>query len=204
MNPNLNLNAVAEIAKALPGKWEAVAFPHEYEGRFHASLVRDDGLSLFVTEGGYGNEGRVIFRYDRPKSKKGETPLVYVNNANGIGSLKLDDPSIKASSDKTPAKLVNDIKNRLLAAAEIVHAEAIKRIAKNNAYYDNQDALTAAMELAFGRKIHGNIISIGGFSESSKGYGDVTVCSGKVDIKLSSLSADLAAKIAQLLSAESF
>jgi len=204
MNPNLNLNAVAEIAKALPGKWEAVAFPHEYEGRFHASLVRDDGLSLFVTEGGYGNEGRVIFRYDRPKSKKGETPLVYVNNANGIGSLKLDDPSIKASSDKTPAKLVNDIKNRLLAAAEIVHAEAIKRIAKNNAYYDNQDALTAAMELAFGRKIHGNIISIGGFSESSKGYGDVTVCSGKVDIKLNSLPADLAAKIAQLLSAESF
>jgi len=203
MNPNLNLNAVAEIAKALPGKWEAVAFPHQYEGRFHASLVREDGLSLFVTEGGYGNEGKVRFRYDRPKDKTGVVPAVYVTNTDGC-SYERKDPSIKASSDNAIGKLVNDIKNRLLAAAEIVHAEAIKRIAKNNAYYDSQDALTAAMELAFGRKIHGNIISIGGFSESSKGYGDVTVCSGKVDIKLNSLSADLAAKIAQLLSAESF
>ena len=161
------------------------------------------GLSLWFRVGGYGNEGKIVISYNRPRDRKGSYVDVYENHT------KIANPSIRVSASKTPEVVAKDIVRRVLDAAKHVHVLVTKQIKDTDNYYNKIRLL--ALDLA--DICHATVnnpdsdmptINLYESVEDCRevvrmGYGTITVSSNSADIKLTSVPAELAKKLTDVI-----
>lgn len=203
----MNIQTLTQIAIALSGQWTAemdkVDGPEYHSASSSGELIRADGLTIRVSSGGWAHKDKNHFAFSRPRNAKGEYPTLWEDRN------QLPDPSINTSDSKSPDKIAKDIVSRLLPDAEKVFALANERIASDNAYASNKLNALRAVCATLGKediptdhysKEPRYEVTIGGFDESSKGYGKVRVNSAEsIDIELSSVPPATAHKILTFL-----
>lgn len=166
----------------------------------NVNLIADDDLSLWVHEGGYGNEGRIRFSYDRPRHRNGDYVSVWEKHS------QVSDPGISVSVGREPSAVAKDILRRLVPEARRVHALVKAQIASYETHFDKVrklaiDAANVASaklpEFKDGQTPSFRLFE--GYGDYSFGYGTVKVNSETLDIDLHSLPASLGKEVLKLL-----
>jgi hypothetical protein len=149
------LDLLAEIAQHLPGRWELVPFPLDYN--WGGRLVNHEGQfegEIIVFSAGYVPLGKSCEKMEiwgeLPKNEKGESPYI------GYGK-KI--PSINVSTSKTGTQIAKDIERRFLPAYAELFEEAVKTVRSQDAYYSKRDAM--ALQIAQIVKVDEDRISDG-------------------------------------------
>jgi len=137
------------IAAALPGLllWTAKPNRQETEIKDDCCLVRSDGFSLWMRQGGYGNVGRIKIVYDRPRNRKGEWVEIW---ATAPATGKVEAPDITVAETREPEAIAKAIASRLLPEAEALHKLVLERIARDNDYETRRIAFRDSLSVAAG------------------------------------------------------
>ncbi len=168
------------------------------------SVARDDGLTFWIREGGYGNEGRIAISFSRPRGVKGE----YITLWEPKNSGKVSDPRITVANTKSDDQIAKDILRRLVADSEVVFKLAKDRIIAESNFYSGKEKTIRLMASLCGTEPERHYQSkeltfeidpfkgarVPSFKEH--GYGKIKVSSeDSVTIELTSVGVDTASEI---------
>lgn len=149
------LDLIGEVGQNLPGNWELVPFPADYN--WGGSLVNHEGQyqdATIVFSAGYVPHGgsceKMEIRGELPKNAKGESPYI------GYGKKM---PAINVSTSKTGLQIAKDIERRFLPAYTELLMKAIETVQSEDAYYNKRDAM--AIQIAQIVKVDKDRISDG-------------------------------------------
>lgn len=162
-------------------------------------------LSFYVREGGYGNEGKVKIRFDRPLGTDGR----YLTLWGPAGAGQISDPSMCVSASKSPAQIAKDIVRRIFTESERVRQLAIQSITDHKKHLNVKEIAAHSMAEAAGSEVEGNpeeTLTINPFrivdrkpGDLHLGYGTYTIYANNVDMKLNNLPIGLAVEIASFI-----
>jgi hypothetical protein len=136
------LDLIGQIAQDLPGEWELIPFPVDYNwgGRLTCHAGQHDE-AIIVFSAGYVLRGssceKMEIRGELPKNAKGESPYI------GYGKKM---PSINVSTSKTGTQIAKDIERRFLPAYTEILKSAVETVRSQDAYYSKRDAM--ALQIA--------------------------------------------------------
>lgn len=184
-----------DVAACLPGQWEAKPISEEYAD-CNFSLIRDDGLTLFMAGPGYSHKDAFQFSLSAPR-KDGRYVEVYDDKHNRIPC-----PSINVGGGKSAEQMAKDVGRRLLPDAERVAALVAAKIDAENDFTAKRVATLKALCAALGVEVpsdyHSKETRFSGYADSL----DFEVNSGdSVTIKLRSVPLAVALKAVKALKA---
>jgi hypothetical protein len=172
-------------------------------------MTWSDGFKLWFREGGYGNEGRIAISFSRPRDAKGQYLTLWAK----VGSGTVHDPRITVANTKSPEKIANDIKRRILPEAEVVFKLAKERIAAEDNFHTGKDKTIHLMAALCGteperhyqsKELTGEIDPYKGAGVPSfkeHGYGKIKVTGpDSVTIELTSIGVDTASALVSEIS----
>ena len=178
------------------GQWE-----HKVDQYGNHTIVEAGSkLSLWFRSGGYGNDGKIVIGYDRPRDAKGEYVYVY----HPMGGARIDNPTIRVSASKDALTIAKDINRRMLEACKNVHALVVKRIAELAEYEAKKlDLVTELAAICNAKVINPNSSqpsinlyeSINSRADYRCGYGSIIVNGDSTEITLRSLPSVLAKEL---------
>ena len=182
------------------GQWE-----HKVDQYGNHTIVEAGSkLSLWFRAGGYGNDGKIVIGYDRPRDAKGEYVYVY----HPMGGARIDNPTIRVSASKDALTIAKDINRRMLEACKNVHALVVKRIAELAEYEAKKlDLVTELAAICNAKVINPNSSqpsinlyeSINSRADYRCGYGSIIVNGDSTEITLRSLPSVLAKELTAVI-----
>jgi len=180
---------VQGIASHLDG-WEALPIG---EQRGRAYIEHETGAKFGITLDAYGNKERVEVygtypHYPHRKNGKGNRGYVLSGE---------DTPRITCALSREAEAIAKDITRRFLGEHIRCHELAVERIARDERYQDDQEAIMLSLADILGEKVgnHGNI-----YYNRNDIWGQIEP-NGRDDVKieLRRVPAHVAAKICELL-----